>query len=58
MKKKYIIPEIMTMAIAQSLPIATSSLSIVNDPIDNVTGDVKMGGEWDIFDYGDADFED
>ena len=52
MKKKYIIPEIQTMEIAQSLPIAASGLGIDNNAQNNIIGEVKTQGEWDIFDYG------
>lgn len=42
---------------AESLPIATSSITIINTPKPNMEGDVKA--EWsDIWDDPDEGFED
>jgi len=57
MKKIYQQPTIMVVKVAESLPIATSSITIINTPKPNMEGDVKA--EWsDIWDDPDEGFED
>lgn len=52
MKQTYITPEISVVRTEQVLPIA-ASLTISSEPINGVEGDVKVRGDWEIFDYGD-----
>lgn len=48
MKKIYLQPAISEMSMEENKPIATS-LTVVNEPKDNVVGDVKADGEWQIW---------
>ena len=54
MKKTYIIPQMKALHTEQHMPIA-ASLPVDNNPINNEEGDVKYGGDWEIFDYGEED---
>ena len=54
MKKIYQQPAIAEMSMEENKPIA-ASLKIDNNPTDDLTGDVKAGGDWDIWDNGEAE---
>ena len=48
MKKIYQQPAIAEMSMEENKPIA-ASLKIDNNPTDDLTGDVKAGGDWAIW---------
>lgn len=49
MKKIYQQPAIVEMSMDENKPIAASRLTINNEAQDNVSGDVKAAGDWDIW---------
>jgi hypothetical protein len=49
MKKTYQQPAISEMSMEENKPIAVSTLRVDNEPKDNIIGDVKAGGDWDIW---------
>jgi len=50
MKKTYIAPSVDVTHIVTEQMVA-ASLNINNTPTNDVSGDVKERGDWDIFDY-------
>ena len=49
MKKTYQQPAILEMSMEENKPIAVSVLQVDNTSQDNLTGDVKANGDWDIW---------
>lgn len=54
MKRIYQQPAIAEMSMEENKPIAVS-LKIDNTPEDNLTGDVKASGDWNIWGYDDTE---
>ena len=49
MKKTYQQPAIAEMGMDENKPIAASTITINNEAQNDVSGDVKAGGAWDIW---------